>query len=40
MLVGGDKSGQWDAWYHEAIPAADALYGAHLETLRKEGVIP
>lgn len=40
LLRGGDKSGQWEAWYREAIPAADALYSAHLENLRKEGLIP
>jgi hypothetical protein len=40
LLVGGDKSGQWEAWYRQAIPAADALYTAYLAQLRKEGLIP
>lgn len=25
LLVGGDKSGEWDAWYQWAVPAADDL---------------
>src|SRR5690348_8556582 len=24
LLVGGDKSGQWDSWYEKAIPLAEA----------------
>jgi len=40
LLLGGDKSGRWSAWYREAIPAADQLYDEHLQTLRKEGAIP
>ena len=24
LLVGGDKSGQWNAWYERAVPLADA----------------
>jgi len=36
LLLGGDKTGQWREWYREAIPLADDLYDAHLETLRKE----
>src|SRR5438270_12095794 len=30
LLLGGDKSEQGEAWYREAIPAAVALYAAHL----------
>jgi len=40
LLVGGDKTGQWEQWYHEAIPAANELYDAYLEHIRKEGLIP
>ncbi len=40
LLVGGDKSGQWTAWYERAIPAADDLYDEHLVELRQEGEIP
>lgn len=36
LLVGGDKSGQWDRWYDEMIPVAEALYQEHL---REEGLI-
>jgi hypothetical protein len=37
LLLGGDKSGRWAAWYAEAIPAAERLYEQHLAQLRKEG---
>lgn len=40
LLLGGDKTHRWNAWYDEVIPEADALYDAHLETLRNEGLIP
>ena len=35
----GDKSGQWEAWYRWAIPAADDLYDEYLDELRVEGLI-
>ena len=38
LLVGGDKSGD-GRFYERMIALADDLYDAHLETLRKEGVI-
>ncbi len=37
LLLGGDKSGHWSAWYTEAIPAAEQLYPEHLAQLREEG---
>jgi hypothetical protein len=37
LLIGGNKTGQWRAWYRTAIPAADDLYRAHLEELEAEG---
>ena len=40
LLIGGDKSGRWEAWYRENIPVADTLYDDHLATLREEGEIP
>ncbi len=40
LLLGGDKSGRWQAWYAEAIPAAERLYGEHLSQLREEGELP
>ena len=40
LLVGGDKTGQWTAWYARAIPAADDLYDEHLAELRQEGETP
>lgn len=37
LLLGGDKTGQWEEWYAVNIPWADALYDEHLATLRSEG---
>ena len=39
MLLGGDKSDQWDKWYTGAIAEADDLYDIHLDELRDEGLI-
>ena len=36
LLVGGDKSHRWDAWYQEMIPIADDLYDEHLKTITEE----
>lgn len=38
LLIGGDKTGD-DRFYERMIPLADDLYDAHLDTLRKEGLI-
>lgn len=40
LLIGGDKTNRWHAWYDEMIPVADQLYDEHLQTLREEGVLP
>ena len=39
LLLGGDKAGNWDAWYREAVPEGDRLYAEYLEELRGEGLI-
>ena len=39
LLVGGDKSGEWQAWYDVAIPLADDLYDEYLAQLKAEGLI-
>jgi len=39
LLLGGDKSGQWNRWYVTAIPEADDLFDTHLEELRTEGLL-
>lgn len=39
LLLGGDKSGDWDSWYDAAIPTADDLYAEYLRDLRKKGII-
>ena len=33
FLVAGDKSGNWEGWYREAVPLADERYAEHLEAL-------
>jgi hypothetical protein len=33
FLVAGDKSGNWDGWYREAVPLADSRYAEHLMVL-------
>jgi hypothetical protein len=35
LLVAGDKSGWWDQWYRDAIPAAEAAYEAYLKGMRQ-----
>lgn len=37
LLIGGDKTGQWESWYEEVVPIADALYDEHLAVIREEG---
>ncbi|MBA2608415.1 MAG: hypothetical protein H0U92_05730 [Actinobacteria bacterium] len=39
LLLGGDKSGEWNTWYRWAGPMADRLYDDYLTELRAEGVI-
>lgn len=36
LLLGGNKSGQWDEWYRTAVPLADDLYDEHLAELEQE----
>jgi hypothetical protein len=40
LLLGGDKSGEWSAWYPKAIAAADDLYDLYLADLGEEGLLP
>ena len=37
LLVGGDKTGQWQDWYDETVPEADRLYEEHLNDIVDEG---
>ena len=39
LLIGGDKTNRWQAWYGEFIPIADRLSDEHLETLKTEGLL-
>jgi hypothetical protein len=36
LLIGGDKSGEWNDWYRSAIPRADDLYDEHLDEIESE----
>jgi hypothetical protein len=37
LLIGGDKTGQWESWYEEMVLIADVLYDEHLLAIEKEG---
>lgn len=39
LLLGGDKSGEWESFYEWAVPLADQLYETYLQELRDEGLI-
>lgn len=39
LLLGGDKTGRWAAWYRVAIPQAERLYEIYLDELRREGLL-
>ena len=36
LLIGGDKTGEWNRWYERMIPLADDLYDEHLAELERE----
>ena len=37
FLVAGDKAGNWERWYREAIPLADERFTEHLIALKEQG---
>ena len=39
LLLGGDKSGEWNDWYAWAVPLADDLYDEYRRELGEEGLI-
>lgn len=39
LLLGGDKTHDWNEWYVRNVPAADDLYDEYLDELRSEGLI-
>ncbi len=39
LLLGGDKSGEWNDWYEWAVPLADDLYDEYLRELGEEGLL-
>jgi len=39
LLIGGDKTGD-DRFYERFVPIADRLYDDHIDTLRREGLLP
>jgi hypothetical protein len=36
LLVAGDRAGNWERWYREAIPRAERLYEIYLVDRQKE----
>jgi hypothetical protein len=36
FLVAGDKAGNWNRWYRQAIPVADERYEEHLINLKED----
>lgn len=36
LVLPGDKAGNWDGWYREAIPLADGRFTQHLAELVAE----
>ena len=36
LLLGGEKTGEWQVWYRRAIPEAERLYEEYLEDLETE----
>jgi hypothetical protein len=36
LLIGGDKTGDWNDWYDRMVPVADDLYDDHLKELAQE----
>lgn len=36
LLVAGNKTGQWNAWYHHAIPLAEERYERYLKERTQE----
>lgn len=36
LLIGGDKTNRWTAWYKRMIPIADRIYDQHLARMRNE----
>jgi len=37
LLVGGDKTGNWDRWYRRNVPLADERFERHLRSLGRNG---
>lgn len=39
LLLGGDKTGEWNRWYEREVPRADDLYDEYLQELKQEGLL-
>jgi hypothetical protein len=39
LLIGGDKTNDWDGFYERMVPLADELYDDYLQELKKEGLL-
>lgn len=40
VLLGGDKSGDWEGWYRRNVRVADTIYDRHLRSRGEEGPWP
>jgi hypothetical protein len=40
LLLGGDKTLEWNRWYRREVPRADDLYDEYLQELKQEGLLP
>lgn len=38
VLLGGDKTGQWNNWYRANVPRADRLYERHLRSIGRGSI--
>lgn len=36
LLLGGDKTGEWERWYAEAIPVAERLFAEYMDEVTRE----
>lgn len=40
LLLGGDKEGEWNAWYDRNVPRAEMIYETYQRELQEEGLLP
>ena len=37
LLIGGDKTGEWESWYRQMVPIADDLLDQHIAEIANRG---